>query len=186
MKRLLAFIALAAPLLVVPAFSVQLPRKAPEFAIQMADGPQQLLSTYRGKVVAMAFMYTTCSHCQHTAGVLAKVQTEYAAKGVQVLGVTFDQGSAFRVKQFIKDYGVNFPCGFSSEGSVKEFLQIPATDPYFVPILVFIDKTGNIRSEYIGDENFLNKQEVNIRAELDNLLKSGPASSAAAKKTPKS
>src|SRR5438067_734413 len=158
MNKFPALAALAASFLAIPGLSApQVPRKAPEFAIQMVDAPQQLLSSYRGKVVAMAFMYTTCVHCQHTAGVLSQVQKEYAAKGVQVLGVTFDQGSAFRVKQFIKDYGVNFPCGYSNDGSVKEFLQIGANEPYFVPILVFIDKTGAIRSEYIGDENFLAK-----------------------------
>ncbi len=70
-----------------------------------------------------------------------------------------------------------------------EFLGLPPDDPYFVPILVFIDKHGMIRSQYIGDETFLSHQETNIRAELDKYLKStAPAttSTAASKKTPKS
>jgi cytochrome oxidase Cu insertion factor (SCO1/SenC/PrrC family) len=48
---LLALSALSAP---APA-----PRKSPEFAIQMPDGTQTLLSHYRGKVVLLAFFYTT-------------------------------------------------------------------------------------------------------------------------------
>ena len=44
-----------------------------------------------------------------------------------------------------------------------------------MPILVFIDKTGAIRSQYIGDEKFLQNQELNIRAEIDRYLKAGPA-----------
>ena len=44
-----------------------------------------------------------------------------------------------------------------------------------------------IRSQYIGDETFLSHQEVNIRAEIDKILKTGTTtSSAATPKAPKS
>jgi len=177
MRKFLLLTVLALASLATSSFAVvQTPRKAPEFVIQMVDGSQKLLSSYRGKTIAMAFMFTTCPHCQKTAGVLAKVQTEYAAKGVQVLGVTFDDGAAARVQQFNQQLNLNFPCGFSTKLPVLEFLGIPQNEPFFVPILVFIDKLGNIRSEYIGDEKFLTNQEVNIRAELDKYLKTGPVS----------
>ena len=175
MRKLLVLMALATAL-----FAAQVPRKAPEFVFQMVDGPQQLLSMYKGKTIAVAFMYTTCPHCQKTAQVLAQVQKEYAGKGVQVLGAVFDQAAASRVQQFDKSLGLNFPCGYSNMGSVLEFLQHPVNEPYFVPILVFIDKTGTIRSQYIGDETFLSHQEVNIRAELDKLL-----AGTSARKSPK-
>jgi len=181
MRKLLTLMALGAAVLLAEGASPHVPRKAPEFAIQMPDGSQQLLSKYRGKPVAMAFMFTTCPHCQHTAGVLAQVQKEYAAKGVQVLGVTFDNGAQGRVKQFIKDTGANFPIGIAQQGQVLEFLQIPINEPYFVPVLVFIDPAGSIRSEYIGDEAFLAKQEINIRAELEKIIKTAPPAAAKAK-----
>lgn len=165
------------------------PRKAGEFVIHMANGSEQLLSSYRGKVVVMAFMYTTCTHCQHTAGVLAKVQTEYGPRGAQVLGVTFDQDAPKNVATFIKTFGVNFPCGYSTSDQVVKFLHAP--DEYYVPMLAFIDQTGTVRSQYIvtGMDHdpageFLNDQEVNIRKELDKYLKA--ASPAAAKQAPKS
>jgi thiol-disulfide isomerase/thioredoxin len=174
--------AVSLALTALPLAAAQLPRKASEFVIQMPDGPQQLLSAYRGKVVVFAFMYTTCPHCQKTAQVLAKVQTEYAGKPMQVLGVTFDNGAAFRVQQFNKMFGVNFPCGVSTEASVRPFVGLSPDEPYFVPMLVFIDKAGMIRSQYIGDEKFLANQEVNIRAEIDKLLKSGAGSTVATSK----
>jgi peroxiredoxin len=177
MRKFLLLTTLALASLATSSFAIPaLPRKSPEFVIHLTDGSQKLLSSYRGKTIAMAFMFTTCPHCQKTAGVLAKVQTEYAAKGVQVLGVTFDDGAAGRVNQFNQSLGLNFPCGYSDRGPVLEFLGIPVNEPFFVPILVFIDKTGAIRSEYIGDERFLLNQEVNIRAELDKYLKTGPVS----------
>jgi len=180
MRKLIALL-----LLGVSLFGAQIPRKAPEFVIQSPDGKQQLLSAYRGKIVVLALMFTTCPHCQKTAGILAQVQKEYGDKGVQILGAAFDQGAAFQVQQFIKMFGVNFPCGYSNQKAVMDFLQV--TEPPFVPDLVFIDKTGMIRSQYVGDEKFLSNQEVNIRAELDKMLKGGGVSAhTATKKAPKS
>lgn len=134
-------------------------------------------------------MYATCSHCQQTAGFLNKISSEYAAKGVQVLGAVFNEGDAMRSASFNKQFQIVFPCGYSNIPAVLSFLQIPQNEPYYVPILVFIDKTGTIRKTVIGDEKFYDpkNQEANIRAEIDKLMKPGPAtSSKAMKKSPKS
>ena len=154
----------------VAAFAAQVPRPAAEFAILSPGGGRQLLSAYKGKTIVLAFMYTNCMHCQKTAGELSTVQKEYAGRGVQILGVTFDLNAAKQVRQFNKVFGVNFPCGYSDEKTVLQFLQQPLADPYSVPILVFIDRTFTIRSQYIGDENFLGNIPVNVRAELAKLL----------------
>jgi peroxiredoxin len=183
MRKLLVFVSLATSLFAAepPKKAPVVPRKAAEFVFQMVDGPQQLLSMYKGKSIVLALMFTTCPHCQKTAQLLSGIQTEYASKGVQVLGATFDPDAARRVQQFNKSLGVNFPCGYSDQGAVLEFLQLPPTEPYFVPILVFIDKRGTVRSQYIGDETFLAKQDVNIRAEIEKLLKVGAAPATAPK-----
>lgn len=39
--------------------AAEIPRKAPEFAIQTADGKQLLVSQYRGKVLCLVFIITT-------------------------------------------------------------------------------------------------------------------------------
>lgn len=187
MTKLLPLMALATSLFAVSAPQAQIPRKAPEFVFKMTGGSQQLLSTYKGKTIVLAFLYTTCPHCQKTARVLSDVQKEYAAKGVQILAAVFDQGAEQRVVEFHNGLGLNFPVGVSDTRTVLEYLQFPVDDPYFVPILVFIDKHGMIRSQYIGDEKFLAHQEVNIRAEIDKLLKgTTTTTSAATRKTPKS
>jgi thiol-disulfide isomerase/thioredoxin len=147
------------------------PRKAAEFVFKSAGGAPKLLSMYKGKTIVLAFMFTTCPHCQKTAQLLAEVQREYAARGVQILGAVFDKDAATRAQQFSGSLGLNFPVGYSEQAPVLDFLQLPLNDPYFVPILVFIDRHGSVRSQYVGDETFLSHQEVNIRAEIDKLLK---------------
>ena len=165
MRRLFVPLTLAAC-----AFAAVTPRPAPDFTIQIPGGKPLSLSAYKGKTIVLAFMYTTCTHCQKTAGELSEIQKEYAGRGVQVFGVTFDVEAAKRIKDFNKVFGVTFPCGYSAEGPVLQFLQQPATEPYFVPILVFIDRNFSVRSQYIGDEKFLGNIPVTVRAELDKLL----------------
>ena len=53
------------------------PRPAGEFAISMPYGGQTLLSQYSGKVVLLAFILTTCPHCQHTTQILSAIQNDY-------------------------------------------------------------------------------------------------------------
>jgi peroxiredoxin len=164
------------------------PRPAGEFVIHMTDGSQKLLSSYRGKVVVMAFMYTTCTHCQHTAGILAKINTQYAGKGVQILGDTIDSGAAQGIATFLKITGANFPVGYSTSEQALRFLHGPQ-DGWFVPMLAFIDRNGLVRSQYIVTDTddsankFLEDQEVTIPKEIDRLLKM-PAT--ATKQAPKS
>lgn len=183
MKSILALILAAGAV-----FSAQVPRQAPEFAIHMPNGSQKLLSSYRGKTVVMAFVFTTCPHCQRMMGTLSAVQKEYAARGVQVLASAFndiaknpaDPDSAGR---FATTYVNGFPAGWNEKDSVLEFLQQDAKVPYFVPILVFIDKKGVIRQQYIGDEKYLQDPETNVRASIDAVLKAGGAPVPAHKKT---
>jgi thiol-disulfide isomerase/thioredoxin len=171
-------------LLTVVLFAAPVPRKAAEFAIHMPDGKQLLLSSYRGKTVVLALMHTTCPHCQKTAPLLSDIQKEYANKGVQVLGATFDADAPRNIANFDLMFAKGFPCGYSSSDAVLTFLQQPATKPPFVPIMVFIDKTGMIRSVKMVTEDskddapeqlFFQKPEINIRAELDKMLKGEPA-----------
>jgi peroxiredoxin len=187
MRSIATFLLLIPALAGLVTAAGPVPRKAGEFVISHPDGKQELLSSYRGKTVVLALMFTTCSHCQKTAGVLAGVQKEYEGKGVQVLGATINPDAAKDIQMFNKVFGVNFPCGISNEAAARQFLGLAMNEPYFVPILVFIDKTGTVRSQYIGDEKFLGNQEVNIRAELDKLIKGAASSSkSAAAKGPKS
>lgn len=165
--------------------AASVPRKAPEFVIEMPGGKQTLLSSYRGKTVVLAFMFTTCAHCQKAAPQLANLQNEYGSKGVQFLGATFDKDAKTQVEQFVRILGVNFPCGWSTEKNILTFLGLPPNTPVFVPIIIEIDKTGTIRTIHQitdaakkdpAEEAFFNDVGAGVKADLDKMLKSGTTS----------
>jgi peroxiredoxin len=161
------------------AGAATIPRHSPEFAINTADGKQILLSQYNGKTVVLAFILTTCPHCQHTLGILGKLQTEYAGRGVQMLACAIEDAAKKNIPGFIDKFKPPFPVGFSPRDSVYEYLQHPAMLGLHMPSLVFIDRRRSIQAEYEGESPFFNndQQEKNIRAEIEKLLKEGTVSS---------
>ena len=149
----------------------QKPRIAPEFILKTPQGPGVRLSSFKGKVVVLAFLNTGCSHCQHFAQELGGFQKEYGPKGVQVLAVVFDNEAKTGLEKFRSEFVRGFPLGFSDEPTVFNWLSVPVDEGAFVPIVVFINKRGVIESQHLGDDNLFQDPEANIRRKLDALIK---------------
>ena len=147
------------------------PRPAGEFAISTPYGGQTLISQYAGKVVVLAFILTTCPHCQHTTQILSGIQTEYGPRGVQILAAAFNDDAPQLVPGFVAQFKPTFPVGFAKRDAVLEYEQASLAKPNYVPDLLFIDRHRVIRAQYSGGEDFFKDQENSIRALLDTLLK---------------
>ena len=178
MRNTVFFLALA----VAPVFAVEVPRKAPELVIQLPEGGQKLLTDYRGKVVCVEFLFTTCPHCQHSSQVLSRFQTEYGPKGFQALGIAFNPMSKMLVPDFVKQFKVNFPVGYAEREPVNAFLQNPPDNALHVPQLVFIDRQGMIRKQSLPRGDTETGVEANMRKMIEQLL-AEPASSSKRKVT---
>jgi len=50
---------IALALLAANLFAADIPRRSPEFGIQLPDGSQALVSSYKGKVLCLAFILTS-------------------------------------------------------------------------------------------------------------------------------
>ena len=146
-------------------------RPAPDFMVRYADGNQMPLSSLRGKVVALTFVFTTCIHCQHASQAFAKLYTEYGPRGFQPVGVAFNPMANLSVDEFMKNNGVSYRVGFSPPEPVLEFLGISPVERYVVPQIVWIDRKGFIRSQTppLGDEKMLT--EPYWRQMIETLLK---------------
>jgi peroxiredoxin len=152
----------------------QLPRKAGEWAIQTVNGKPIQLSSYRGKVVVLAFILTTCPHCQKTVGVLSGLQPKYAPLGVQILASAAEANAKSAVPGFVQTFHPLFPVGYNDDAEkLLAFWQYTRAQIPLMPIVLLIDRQGNIRFQHDGhDEKFFADQEQNFRHELDELLKS--------------
>lgn len=169
------------------AAAAEVPRRAPEFAFQLPGGKQVLLSQYRGKVVLIELLYTTCPHCQTSARMLSQMYNDLGPRGFQPLGVAFNDMASMLVPEFIKQFQPNFPVGYSARDPALAFLQHPTILRFVVPQMALVDRRGMIRGQTPadGDEKFY--EEKSLRQKIEALLSEGAGASrktAPAKKTP--
>ena len=165
-------LALGMGLCLAPLWGAEVPRPAPELVIRQVNGPQLLLSQFRGKVVAIEFLHTTCPHCQNCSSLLNRMYKEYGPRGFQPVGIAFNDMATLLVPDFIKQLGLSFPVGVSTREEVMSYLQFPLVERMFVPQLIFVDRKGTIRAQYSGEHDFFKpeSEEANMRAQIESLL----------------
>ncbi len=169
--------------LLFPVLAADLPRQAPDFKFKMPNGQEASLGQYKGKVVALEFLLTTCPHCQQTSMLMERLQKEYGPRGFQALGVAINDPSGALVRQYIQQYRLTYPVGFSTNrDAVVGFLQHPVMMSLMMPQLVFIDRNGNIQAQYAGTDDFFKNEEKNVRQQITNLLNSAGKSTRSQRK----
>jgi len=176
-----AFVALTVSAYATPP----VPRKSPEFTITDPSGKQILLSSLRGKIVVMPFMFTTCPHCQRYAQVLTKLQQEFGPRGVVMVGAVFNDANGAMAAQFVKEFNVGFPVGYATREQVLSYLGISIMDGrWVVPQAAIIDKKGNIVAQSAATGSPELQEEASLRAILDKLVKESATSSTGAAAKP--
>jgi peroxiredoxin len=149
------------------------PRKAPEITITEGSGKQTLLSSYRGKVVALAFILTTCPHCQNECALLNKLQGELGPKGFQAIAVAFNDNANLLTSSFVENGHLSFPVGSTNRDEVKKYLQYDDKTPWFVPQVLLIDRKGVIQEQSVAKGSEELQTEDSLRKKIEALL--GPA-----------
>jgi peroxiredoxin len=152
-------------------WSATIPRLSPDFAVKMTDGKQIKVSDYRGKVLCLTFILTTCPHCQKTTQVLEGIYPELKPKGFAVVEAVVNDNPD--VATFVSQFKVPWPVGTAGVLPAVDYIQWPHNKVPQVPFLVFIDRQGMIRAQYTGvDESFFadSQQEQHIRDEATKLL----------------
>jgi peroxiredoxin len=170
MRRLL--IGLPAVCLVATLlFAAQIPRSAPDFTFLLPGGKQASLNAFKGKVVALEFLLTTCPHCKKCSSSMQRLYDELGNKGFQPVGVAINDGAQDLVPGYVKELRLTYPVGVGERNKVIDFLQHPVMLTMMMPQLVIIDKKGTIRAQYAGTDSFFQNEDENLRNVIEPLLR---------------
>jgi protein SCO1/2 len=161
------------------------PRLAPDFSLRGSDGAELKLSQYRGKVVLLAFGYSSCEAvCPITLGVLAQARKKLdaAAGQLQVVYITVDpdRDDAARMRTFLGAFDPSFIGGTGTApqlAAVRTDYGISVSDKIPVPgggyalnhssFIYLIDRSGRLRAlmpyghgpdDFVHDVRILLKQ----------------------------
>ena len=155
-------------------------RRVPSFTLPDSSANYHDILDYRGKVVLVEVMQTTCSHCQELAAQLEKVQDKYG-NNVPILSIVVPPDNAETVKQFsirfhIR-YSIVFDCGQVTASLMK---ATPANPNVKFPHLFLVDKSGMIREDFDWEKDKANLTGAGLFASIDKLLAGAPAGPAKA------
>jgi hypothetical protein len=151
------------------------PRNSPEFRIEEPSGTTTLLSSFKGKVVVMEFLFVRSQHCMRVAQMLNQLQLEMGSRGMQAVGVAFDApnaavtGGEFLIPM-VAALKLAYPVGYAGSASVDAYLERNGNEMLSIPQLVVIDRAGMIRAATGGQANPALEEPGALRALVDNLL----------------
>ena len=146
-------------------------RRAPGFALPDSSMQYRDLNDYRGKVVLLDFMKTSCPHCIVLAKTLDRVKKKYGSK-IVVLSVVLPPDTTRTVKTFLADNNLDmtvlFDCGQMTASYVRPSPQNPSVD---FPYLFVIDPKSVIYDAYQpGDQTKAIFEADGLDPIIDKLL----------------
>jgi peroxiredoxin len=158
----------------------QLPRKAPELTITNASGEQMLLSSFKGKVVVMEFMFIGSPKCIRLAQMLDALERDLGSRGYQSVAIAFGPHVDQALVGHVADHlALAYPLGFTTTSSdVDAFLGRQGSEKLKIPQMVVIDRKGVIRAATGDGADTRMEDEAALRALVSFFLDETTSSSA--------
>jgi peroxiredoxin len=135
------------------------------------------LADYRGKVVLVEFMQTTCPHCEAFTSTLAGLAKKYGDK-LQILSIALPNDTTQTMMQFARAHQLTWPLLLDQGQVAASYVRQPSLD---FPTVYLIDGSGTIAKHWeYGGLTSQYFEPAALSREIDKLV--SPSSPAAASK----
>jgi len=147
-------------------------RRAPGFSLPDSKQVQHDPQDYRGKILLIDFMQTTCPHCAMFSTVLEEVKAKYKGK-VEVVSVVTNPDTYDAVQKYIAAHKVTAPILFDCGQVIASYMKITPANPNVVfPHVFLIDTNGMIKNDFeYSNANASVFEGKGLYAELDKMVK---------------
>lgn len=115
-----------------------------------------------GKIVVVDFWASWCAPCKASFPALAKIQTDYAARGVLIVAVSVDEKAA-NYAAFVKKWAPPFAVVHDQSHRLASTVDVPAMPSSYV-----LGRDGRVRFVHQGFHGAATDRE--LRDQLDQLL----------------
>ena len=118
---------------------------APDFVLTDLKGHNLKLSDLRGKAVVLNFWATWCPPCKEEIPWFVEFQKRYGSQGLQVVGVSMDDGDRKDVEKFAAENSINYPVLLGKEKVAEQYGGID-----YLPTTFYIDRNGEVMDRVFG------------------------------------
>lgn len=126
----------------------QFPRQAPDLSLPDLDGRTVRLADFKGRAVLLNFFATWCPPCRDEIPDLIEIQKEYEESGLTVIGISLDQNGIEAVREFRREYGINYPVLFAGDDPMRVINKMGGFRG--IPTTFFIDRQGMMVKKISG------------------------------------
>ena len=148
------------------AFTTWAPDERPDApdisGVDFAGEPVDV-ADWRGDVVVLNFWYAACPPCRAEAPDLAEISVDYAAQGVQLLGIN-PRDDAATADAFAQTYSITYPSLDDSDATAVAALEglVPLRA---MPTTVVLDREGRPAARIVGLAT-----AITLRGLIDDVL----------------
>jgi thiol-disulfide isomerase/thioredoxin len=136
---------LATVLLLIPVSVGAQSSQQTTLSLKDIRGRQLRLADYKGKVVLINFWATWCLPCRAEIPDLIKMQRQYRAQGLRIIGITYPPENISEVRRFTQKLKVNYRVAMGTKATKSLF-----TSSETLPMTVVIDRDGVVRNMVEG------------------------------------
>jgi len=113
------------------------------------DGKPRALAEWRGKLVLVNFWASWCGPCREEMPLLDRTQQQLAAKGLQIVGIAYDNAAATRA--FLDTLPVHYPILIDDPANGKGLSGTFGNEHDVLPYSVLIGADGRILAHRAGN-----------------------------------
>lgn len=116
--------------------------------IRMLDESALKIADLKGKTVLVNLWATWCGPCRREIPHLVELQTKYADRGLEVLGLDVDPESKEEVEDYVRQMKINYKIGWAKEELSRSIASL--TKMNGIPQTILINRHGELTGVFLG------------------------------------
>lgn len=126
----------------------KIPERLPQFSLADRTGKATPIASFGDKSLIINFWATWCAPCRSEIPLLESLHTEWAGRGVSVVGIAVDYRD--KVLEFADRFKIGYPLLIGEQDALDAAAAFGVQSPVF-PFTVFTDRSGEVVALFIGE-----------------------------------